>query len=94
MGITLFIIVTLIFGTYILSNVDGKKAGYAILATAAMAFILLGISLITKDILIPIGKMWDDALTGTGVVLGIIAIFGAILFAIGKMNLKHKIAIK
>lgn len=94
MGITLFIIVTLIFGTYILSNVDGKKAGYAILATAAMAFILLGISLITKDILIPIGKMWPEALIGAGVVLGIIAIFGAILFAIGKMNLKHKIAIK
>lgn len=94
MGITLFIIVSLIFGTYILSNVDGKKAGYAILATAAMAFILLGISLITKDILIPIGKMWDDALIGAGVVLGIIAIFGTILFAIGKMNLKHKIAIK
>lgn len=94
MGITLFIIVTLIFGTYILSNVNGKKAAYAILATAAMAFILLGISLITKDILIPIGKMWDDALIGAGVVLGIIAIFGAILFAIGKMNLKHKIAIK
>lgn len=94
MGITLFIIATLIFGTYILSKVDGKKAGYAILATAAMAFILLGISLITKDILIPIGKMWDDALIGAGVVLGIIAIFGTILFAIGKMNLKHKIAIK
>lgn len=94
MGITLFIITALIFGTYILSIVDGKKAGYAILATAAMAFILLGISLITKDILIPIGKMWDDALIGAGVVLGIIAIFGAILFAIGKMNLKHKIAIK
>lgn len=84
MGITLFIIVTLIFGTYILSKVDGKKAGYAILATAAMAFILLGISLITKDILIPIGKMWDDALIGAGVVLGIIAIFGAVLFLIGK----------
>lgn len=84
MGITLFIIVTLIFGTYILSNVDGKKAGYAILATAAMAFILLGISLITKDILIPIGKMWDDALIGAGVVLGIIAIFGTVLFLLGK----------
>lgn len=84
MGITLFIIAALIFGTYILSKVDGKKAGYAILATAAMAFILLGISLITKDILIPIGKMWDDALIGAGVVLGIIAIFGAVLFLIGK----------
>ena len=84
MGITLFIIVTLIFGTYILSKVNGKKAAYAILATAAMAFILLGISLITKDILIPIGKMWDDALIGAGVVLGIIAIFGAVLFLIGK----------
>ena len=94
MGITLFIIVTLIFGTYILSKVDGKKAGYAILATAAMAFILLGISLITKDILIPIGKKGPEAQDGAGVVLGIIAIFGAILFAIGKMNLKHKIAIK
>lgn len=84
MGITLFIIVALIFGTYILSKVDGKKAGYAILATAAMAFILLGISLITKDILIPIGKMWPEALIGVGVVLGIIAIFGAVLFLIGK----------
>lgn len=84
MGITLFIIVTLIFGTYILSNVDGKKAGYAILATAAMAFILLGISLITKDILIPIGKMWPEALIGAGVVLGIIAIFGTVLFLLGK----------
>ena len=94
MGITLFIIAALIFGTYKLSKVDGKKAGYAILATAAMAFILLGISLITKDILIPIGKKWPEALIGAGVVLGIIAIFGAILFAIGKMNLKHKIAIK
>lgn len=94
MGITLFIIAALIFGTYILSKVDGKKAGYAILATAAMAFILLGISLITKDILIPIGKKGPEAQDGAGVVLGIIAIFGAILFAIGKMNLKHKIAIK
>lgn len=84
MGITLFIIAALIFGTYILSKVDGKKAGYAILATAAMAFILLGISLITKDILIPIGKMWDDALIGAGVVLGIIAIFGTVLFLLGK----------
>lgn len=84
MGITLFIIVTLIFGTYILSNVDGKKAGYAILATAAMAFILLGISLITKDLLIPIGKMWPEALIGAGVVLGIIAIFGTVLFLLGK----------
>lgn len=84
MGITLFIIAALIFGTYILSKVDGKKAGYAILATSAMAFILLGISLITKDILIPIGKMWPEALIGAGVVLGIIAIFGAVLFLIGK----------
>lgn len=84
MGITLFIIAALIFGTYILSKVDGKKAGYAILATAAMAFILLGISLITRDILIPIGKMWDDALIGAGVVLGIIAIFGSVLYLLGK----------
>ena len=94
MGITLFIIVTLIFGTYILSKVNGKKAAYAILATAAMAFILLGISLIIKDILIPIGKMWDDALIGAGVVLGMIARCGGIVFAIGKMNVKRKVAIK
>ena len=91
MGITLFIIVTLIFGTYILSKVDGKKAGYAILATAAMAFILLGISLIVKDILIPIGKMWDDALIGAGVVFGIIAIFGTVLFLLGKFADKYAV---
>ena len=86
MGITLFIIVTLIFGTYILSKVNGKKAAYAILATAAMAFILLGISLITKDILIPIGKKADDVIGGTIITLTIIAglIFGVKL--LNKVN--------
>lgn len=94
MGITLFIIITLIVGVKLLNEVDGKNVLYATLATAGMAFILLGISLITKDILIPIGKKGPEAQDGAGVVLGIIAIFGAILFAIGKMKLKHKIAIK
>lgn len=91
MGITLFIIITLIAGTYFLAKVDGKKAAYAIFATAAMAFILLGISLIVKDILIPIGKMWDDALIGAGVVIGTLAIFGTVLFFIGKFADKYAV---
>lgn len=89
MGITLFIIITLIAGTYFLAKVDGKKAAYAIFATAAMAFILLGISLIVKDILIPIGKMWDDALIGAGVVIGTLTVFGTIMFLIGKFADKY-----
>lgn len=91
MGITLFIIITLIAGTYFLAKVDGKKAAYAIFATATMAFILLGISLIVKDILIPIGKMWDDALVGAGVVIGTLAIFGTILFFVGKFADKYAV---
>lgn len=91
MGITLFIIITLIAGTYFLAKVDGKKAAYAIFATAAMAFILLGISLIVKDILIPIGKMWDDALIGAGVVIGTLSIFGTVLFFVGKFADKYAV---
>ena len=91
MGITLFIIITLIAGTYFLAKVDGKKAAYAIFATAAMAFILLGISLIVKDILIPIGKMWPEALIGVGVVIGTLAVFGTILFFVGKFADKYAV---
>ena len=85
-GVTLLIITALMVGVWLLSKVDGKTALWAILATAAIAIILLGVSLITKEILIPIGEYYDKALIGAGVVLGLIVIFGLIMFAVGKLT--------
>ena len=54
-AITLGILVGLIAGVWILSKVKGKNILFSVLAVAGLAVILLGISLIVKDILIPIG---------------------------------------
>ena len=78
-------------GVWLLSKVDGKSALWAILATAAIAIILLGVSLITKEILIPIGEYYDKALIGAGVVLGLIVIFGLIMFAVGKLTKSEEV---
>ena len=90
-GVTLLIITALMVGVWLLSTVDGKSALWAILATAAIAIILLGVSLITKEILIPIGEYYDKALIGAGVVLGLIVIFGLIMFAVGKLTKSEEV---
>lgn len=53
--ITLVIIAGLIFGVKLLNKVDGKLALWGVAATAVLAVIYMGIALITKDLLIPIG---------------------------------------
>lgn len=52
---TMFIVAGLIFGVYILSKIDGKQALWSVAATVVLAVIYMGIALITKDLLIPIG---------------------------------------
>ena len=82
-GVTLLIISALMIGVWVLSKLDGKTALYGILATAAIAVILLGVSLITKEILIPIGEQWQPALIGAGVVIGLLLIMGTIMAIVG-----------
>lgn len=90
-GVTLLIIGALILGTYLLSQIDGANVLKALTVTAVLAFILLGISLITKEILIPIGKESETALYGAGIVLGLIAAMGVIMLAIGELTQKKEV---
>ena len=53
--ITLTIIAGLIFGVKLLNKVNGKLALWGLAATVVLAVIYMGITLITKDLLIPIG---------------------------------------
>ena len=52
---TMFIVAGLIFGVYMLSKINGKRALWGLAATVVLAVIYMGIALITKDLLIPIG---------------------------------------
>lgn len=52
---TMFIVAGLIFGVYMLSKINGKHALWSLAATVVLAVIYMGITLITKDLLIPIG---------------------------------------
>ena len=89
-AITLGILVGLIAGVWILSKVKGKNILFSVLAVAGLAVILLGISLIVKDILIPIGQNWKAAAIGTIAVLAIIVGFGAIFTVLGLLIKKFK----
>ena len=53
--ITLTIIAGLVFGVKLLNKVNGKRALWGLAATAILAVIYMGIALISKDILVPIG---------------------------------------
>ena len=81
--ITLGVLMALISGVWLLSKVKATHMIKSLLVVAGLAMILLGISLITKEILIPIGKNAEDAALGALAVAGIITGFGAIFGAIG-----------
>ena len=90
-GIVMLIVMSLILDVYLLNIIKGTAAAHALYATAAMAIILLGVSLITKEILIPIGEKAKEAIYGGTIIIGIIIIFGLIMFAFGKI-LQNKTA--
>lgn len=71
-----------------LSKIDEKNLKHGIIALAVMTFMLLGISLITTELLIPIGKEWDAAALGGAVVLSVIGLMTTIVALAGKMSLK------
>ena len=52
----------------------------AFLVLAGMAIILLGVALITKFLLIPIGELWKPAVIGALITLAIIAVLGFIAY--------------
>lgn len=63
----------MIGGTVILSK-HRKKMRYALESMVVLTTVLLGVSLVTKEILVPLGSLWESALKGAGVVLGIMAV--------------------
>ena len=71
-----------------LSKIDEKNLKWGTIALGVMTFILLGVSLITTELLIPIGKEWDAAAIGGAVVLSVISLMTGIVALAGKMSLK------
>lgn len=71
-----------------LSKIDEKNIRQGMIAMTVMAVMLLGVSLITKELLIPIGKEWDDAAIGGVVVLSVIGLMTGIIALAGKMSLE------
>ena len=67
---------------------DTKKLLKNVAALAVMAVILLGVSLIVHELLIPIGSEWDDAAKGILVVEGTILGFIGLLKLMDRMDAK------
>lgn len=71
---------------------DPKKVLLATASVAAMSFLMIGIALITKEILIPLGEQQDKAFTGAITAIAITSAFGVLTWVAGKMfNDKDKL---
>ena len=81
--ITLTVLISLIGGIWLLSRIDLDNMAKAGAYMVAIAFILLGLSLIVKEIIIPIGEKAEETLYGSLLVLGLTAVFGLMMLGIG-----------
>ena len=75
----------LVFGVKVLSKVKAKTLLDATLSVGVMAFILLGVSLIVKEIFIPIGKTIKETLFGGVAVLATLAIIVSASLILNKL---------
>ena len=82
-GVTLLVLTGLILGIFLLSKIDLDNIARGLIYMAGMAFILLGLSLIIKEIILPIGEKAKETLFGSLLVLGITAVFGSMMLGIG-----------
>lgn len=89
-GIVVGIVAIMALMVWGLSNVKEDNLKMAMISMVVMALILLGVSLITKEILIPIGYEAKEALYGAGIVLGVIGIMTAIVWAVSNIK-KEKV---
>ena len=78
-GVVWVIIAGLALITLGLALIKDKDLKQAMLAMTVLTFILLGVSLITTELLIPIGYEWKEAAIGGVVVLGVIGLMTAII---------------
>ena len=58
-GLVLLTTAALILELKLLNTVDTKELLWGVVALAGMSFITLGVSLIVKELFIPIGQVWD-----------------------------------
>ena len=79
------LLAALIGGIWALSAIDTDNMNKALLYTVIMAVILLGVSLIVKEIIVPIGENAKEAFFGTLITVGLILAFGAMMFILGKI---------
>ena len=84
--ITIGIIGSLIFGVWLISNIDVTTVGWGLLATLALAVIYTGIALMVKEILIPIGKHAVEALGGA-VITGLLLL--GLILGVKELSLIH-----
>ena len=75
-----------------LSSIKDEKLKWGLITMAAMTFILLGISLIVSELLIPIGYEWESAAVGAAVVLGVIGVMSLIVFGLSQIPKKKAVA--
>ena len=82
-SIALLVLAGLILGIVLLSKINLDNIAKGLIYMAGMSFILLGLSLIIKEIILPIGEKAKETLFGSLLVLGITAIFGSMMLGIG-----------
>ena len=70
--ITTAIVAALVGLTKWVTTFKNNELKNALIAMGVITGVLTAVSLITKEILIPIGKQWDSALIGSAIALAVV----------------------
>lgn len=87
-GIAMGILGILVLGVWGISKFDKTDLLYGVTAVLILAMVLLVVSLIVKEILIPIGPDWDNALIGAAISMGILGLLGLGVWGLSKFSKK------
>lgn len=87
-GLVLGIIGIMSLMVYLMGKMEAKEVRNAAISMVIIAAMLAVTSWIVNELIIPIGEQAEEALYGSGIIVGLIGVMGIMIYLLGQMSLE------
>ena len=87
-GLVLGIIGIMGLMVYLMGKMEAEEVRNAAISMVIIAAMLAVTAWIVNDLIIPIGEQAEEALYGSGIIVGLIGVMGIMIYLLGQMNLE------
>jgi hypothetical protein len=87
-GLVLGIIGIMSLMVYLMGKMEAEEIRNAAISMVIIAGMLAVTSWIVNELIIPIGEQAEEALYGSGIIVGLIGVMGIMIYLLGQMNLE------